>query len=162
MASQVIVLGAGFVWKRINRTTWIVSFHSKDIANTPKKTCRLPRSCQQTTRMCVRVSQRWLPSTSHGVTRRYTQWQKKHYKWDRVATTRRSRFFQQRYASYLRKVIRPKETMMHWLDTWFARFKVTASEGQPVAGGRLDPRTLLPLLKSETKEAVTNCKKNVT
>jgi len=38
---------------------------------------------------------------------------------------RRSRFFRQRYASYLRKVIRPKETMMHRLDTWFARFKVT-------------------------------------
>jgi len=31
-----------------------------------------------------------------------------------------------------------------------------------VAGGRLDPRTLLPLFKPETKEAVTNCKKNAT
>ena len=77
-----------------------------------------------------------------------------------IAALIKTRFFRQRYSQYLRKVIRPKETMIQRLDDWFCRFKCAASEGQPEARGRLDPRTLQPLFTPETKDAVMNCQKN--
>ncbi|KAG7357606.1 hypothetical protein IV203_002294 [Nitzschia inconspicua] len=77
-----------------------------------------------------------------------------------IKQMQKGKTFRQRYNQYHRKVIKPAETMRQCLDDWFCNFKVTASEGRPDPGGRLDPKTQQPLFTAETKEAVDNCKKN--
>ncbi|KAG7344139.1 hypothetical protein IV203_022147 [Nitzschia inconspicua] len=77
-----------------------------------------------------------------------------------IKQMQKGKTFRQRYNQYLRKVIKPAETMRQCLDDWFCSYKVTASEGRPDPGGRLDPKTQQPLFTAETKEAVDNCKKN--
>ena len=68
--------------------------------------------------------------------------------------------FRRRYAKYLRKEIRPAQTIESMLDVWFVRFKCTASAGTPAAGGRRDPITNQTLFREETKDAIRNCKIN--
>ncbi len=76
-----------------------------------------------------------------------------------ITSLRGTRLFRQRYGKYIRKIIRPANTMARLIDDWFVRFKVTASEGSWRAQGRLDPRTHLTLFKPETRNAVDECKK---
>jgi len=81
------------------------------------------------------------------------------YTSDDIADMKRSSPFRDRYAKYLRKVLHPPETICQMLDDWFCRYKVTSSDpvNSPTAG-RLDPIHLEPLLTSDTKPAIENCK----
>ena len=47
---------------------------------------------------------------------------------------------------------------MQNLDDWFCRFKVTTSDENRPAGGRLDPIRFEPLFTADTKPAIENCK----
>ena len=75
-----------------------------------------------------------------------------------IAQLRCTKIFRQRYSKYIRKLIRPAETMTQLIDDWFVRYKVTASPGSRPAQGRLDPRTKVPLFTEDTRPAVENCK----
>ena len=68
--------------------------------------------------------------------------------------------FKQRYDKYLRKETRPPHIMRNMLDDWFDSFKCSSSdeESRP-ARGRKDQITGETLFTSETKEAITECKK---
>mgnify|MGYP007080396730 CR=1 FL=1 len=44
------------------------------------------------------------------------------------------------------------------LDDWFCKYKVTATNPDKPACGRLDPVRLVPLFTEDTKAAVENCK----
>jgi len=69
-----------------------------------------------------------------------------------------TKVFRDRYSKYLRKSLHPPQTIVHNLDAWFCRYKVTASIGSRPAEGRFDPFRQCPLFTPETKDAVTKCK----
>jgi len=82
----------------------------------------------------------------------------KKYSDDEVGELQNTGLFRRRYNKYLRKQIRPPETMRQLLDNWFCKYKVEASEGSRPAEGRRCPDSHLTLFTSDTKTAVENCK----
>jgi hypothetical protein len=64
------------------------------------------------------------------------------------------------FKDYIRIWLYPAALITSHLDLWFANFKVTASPGQPAAGGRVDPRTKKPLFTEDTKSAIENRRKS--
>ena len=77
---------------------------------------------------------------------------------EEIADIQGTKQFRDRYGKYLRKSMRPPQTMIQLLDDWFVKYKVTASDGERPAKGRLDPVHQVPLFTQETKQAVENCK----
>ena len=75
-----------------------------------------------------------------------------------IAALKSTRVYHQRYSKYLRKEIRPTETLREKLDDWWHRFKCSASPDSRPARGRLDPTTQLSLFTQETKDAMKNCR----
>ncbi len=77
-----------------------------------------------------------------------------------VNLLRSSRFWSQRYDPNMRKIIHGENIIKDNLTNWWNRFKVTASEGQPPAQGRRDPKSNKPLFTEDTKDAIRNTKLN--
>jgi hypothetical protein len=75
-----------------------------------------------------------------------------------IGEMQETKLFRKRYGTYLRKRIREPNTLIVGLDNWFVKYKVTETEGQRIAQGRLCPRTKQTLFMSETKLAVEMCK----
>ena len=75
-----------------------------------------------------------------------------------ITAMRGTRQFRDRYSKYLRKQMHEHQTIIQMLDDWFCKYKVTASNPDKPAYGRLDPIRLQPLFTEETKQAVENCK----
>jgi hypothetical protein len=77
---------------------------------------------------------------------------------DDIAYMKSTKTFRKRYDKYLRKEIRPPNSMRAKLDEWFDRFKCSTSSQARPARGRLDPITQQSLFTEDTKGAWTNCK----
>jgi hypothetical protein len=77
---------------------------------------------------------------------------------DEIADMKLTKTFRKRYGKYLRKHIRPPESMKQQLEEWFVRFKSSSSDGAVEALGRIDPISKQTLFTAETKDAIRNCK----
>jgi len=86
----------------------------------------------------------------------------KKYTTTEIASLKATKYFRDRYGKYLRKRLRPPNTMVQRLDYCFCKYKVTASDDSRPARGRLDPSHGIPLFTPETKTAVDNCKEKAT
>jgi len=75
-----------------------------------------------------------------------------------ITAMKETRLFRDRYAKYLRKKMHNPQTIIQMLDDWFCKYKVTSTNPEKPAYGRLDPVRLVPLFTEETKGAVENCK----
>ena len=82
----------------------------------------------------------------------------KEYTEEEICEMRATKVFAQRYNKYIRKRIRSAEVIKGKLDEFKVRYKVTASDGQPAARGRLDPKSGQTLFTPETHDALVNCK----
>ena len=83
---------------------------------------------------------------------------KKHGETD-IIELQQTKKFRERYAKYIRKLIKAVETIRTNLHGWFCKYKCSASEGANPAEGRLDPRNGQTLFTSATKQAVENAQK---
>jgi hypothetical protein len=79
--------------------------------------------------------------------------------WEEINALRGTARWNRNYAKYLKKILYPVTVMIANLDRWFVRFKVTASEGQAPAEGRVNPVNGQALFTPETKPALEEAKK---
>ena len=78
------------------------------------------------------------------------------YSDEEIEEMKLNRKFKQRYFKYLRKKILPAEVVRQNLHKWFVRYKVEASEGKAMGGGRVDPFHGKKLFTPDTKPAIDN------
>jgi len=75
-----------------------------------------------------------------------------------VAELKSTKVFCKQCSKYLHKSMLPMATMVQNLDDWFCPYKVTTTDVECPARGRVCPIHGVPLFTSETKVAVENCR----